>query len=235
MKQYYITTLYSQGSQVSIQQDHALKEMLSNMEKCGKEEYYRIFNKYKSDYKTTVSLGMGQPLELLGLYSFMYTHKDCLNIPFGLFQEPSLNYTPTCLTFVTNEKLSIDFSSVIRDFLRELNVKSLYDIKYDVEYTCPFSKTSIKVVFDKDKKPSFLFTFDQNYYKGYQNNEVMPKDLNDKENIYNLYKELNKEDFLYYNNDVEKDNELQSEIKCQYTYSLAELIFMLKIRFLRLK
>ena len=235
MKQYYITSMYSQGTQVAIQQDHALKEMLKNIENSDSDNDKTLFNEYNLNHQTTISLGVGQPLELLSLYSFIYEHQKKLNIPFGLFQEPSMNYTPTCLTFVTNEKLSVNLSFVINSLFKDLKINSLYDLKKGFSYVfeCPTSKTIVKILWTEDNEFSFVFCFCKSSLPFFNEENVISSKLDDKI-LKKLYKTLNKKDFLYYNENVDCDSDKKEET-ILYSYNMEELNFLIKINSLRLK
>ena len=232
MKQYYITTQYVQGTQVSIQQDHASKKIMSDIMNERGYKNKNLFNKYMED-ETTISLSVGQPNELLQLHSFMQTHEKSLNIPFAIFQEPSMNYTPTCLTFIATDKLCVYLKSAVDGMLRAKSLRSLYRITEDFSYQCPRSGINIDVLINDGKNFLFDVSYDQQDMIDYQNHEMLDINVEDPDVIKANYERLNNQDFAHYAG--ESFNDHVNTKKVSWQYNLAELNFLLMINSLRLK
>lgn len=237
MKHYYITTAYSQGTQVSIQQDHASKEMFYKLMDKPESVENKIFKEYMEKHKTTVMTEIWQPQSLLALYAFMFKHKKELNIPFGIFQEPSMNYTPTCLSFIATTKLCHNLFFDIQSMLRENKVSNLYDLvkiakeTNGLEYK-PHKNMQINISF-KTGKPTFEVIFNQNVYKSDQNTDALIADVESEDVMANIYEALNKDDFMFYNS-IEENETVEKE-QITETYSLVEFCFLYKIKSLKLK
>lgn len=234
MKQYFITSLYSQNMQVAVQQNHSMARMMRDMIKPENQqsEEFRVFEEYLNFHETTICLGTGQPMDLLSLYSFMQVHKDALKIPMGIFQEPSMNFTATSLTFVTNEKLSYPIAREIRNIFKDNNIHSFYNFRDSISLT-NFGKTmTIDVDFDNNAQPVFNISFVRNKFKSSQNEEMMPKDLTP-EVLAEIYREQHFDDYAHHNN-VNPYRKVDKET-INVSYSLPELVFLDMISHYRLK
>ncbi len=236
MKQYYITSLYSQSLQVAIQQDHAFKRMVRDLLKPKNRHSIEndIFDEYINEHETTIALGVSQPMEVLSLYAFMNHHKEELKIPFGLFQEPSMNYTPTAVTFITNEKLSQPIAGEIRNILKDAQIRSFYDIKEECTLTNFANTMTIHVRFNEHNRPVFDVEFVKAKFKSMQNDDLIPKELTD-EYLESIYEAFYTDDALYEKGEYvsfKKPNE--SELY-KATYSLTEIVFLDIISRYRLK
>jgi len=240
MKQYYITSMYTNGTQIGIQQDHAGKELIKNVLKDQNSEEFGIFMEYINNHKTTVALGVGQPTEILKLYSYMTVHKDVLNIPMGIFQEDSLNKTATCLSFIATEKLCANIHFSVKNMLKEYKIKNLYGLKhlndelFPIKFVCPISGVSI--VTSKRNNDTFTFevSYNENQIIEMQNNEIMPIDLGDEDVITELYKKYNVEDANYFGDEEIVKLDEESILK-EFSYSMEELNLLLMTKYLRLK
>lgn len=240
MKQYYITSLYTEGNQMAIQQKHAGDEIFRKhiLNPTGIEA--DILTEYLFEHKTMVSLGVGQVTEILKLYSYIKTHEDKLRIPFGLFLEPSINYTATCLSFVATEKLCANIHHSMNNLLKEFSCYSLYDLKkleddkFPLTYQCPYSK--VNFIVNKNQKGEFYF--DVSYLTSdlpvMQNEELMPTDLDNPEVIEKLYQELNTKDFYFYQ-DSEEIVDIKEPVLKEFYYNFEEMNLLMMTKTLRLK
>ena len=240
MKQYYITSLYTDATQVAIQQDHACKEVFKNVLKDQNSTEFSIFMDYINNFKTTVALGVGHPTQILQIYSYMMKHKDSLNIPIGLFQEDSLNKTATCLSFVATEKLCANIHYSIGNMLKEFKVRNLFGLTqikdcFPTTYICPVSNISIRIDEEVDSSLSFKVSYKTTDVVEMQNTELMPINLEDEDTIEELYQQYNPEDAAFYNNIENNNSEKDSTVLKEFEYSLEELNFLLMIKSLRLK
>lgn len=225
MKQYYITSNYSLGLQIAVQQDHALKVMERELKKACHENSIEneVFNEYINDHETTICLGVSQPTEILALYAFIKKHEKILQIPKAIFQEPSMNYTPTVVSFVTNTKLSHPIARGISDILRNNNIYSFYDFTEEKTFYNHNNTLTVVVYFDDDGKTLFDVSFVRNNFKSKQNDEMIPKDLTD-EYLDEVYKEHFREDYCFHNglNPYKKD---ETEMVHE-TYTIEEIVFL---------
>lgn len=234
MKQYYITSLYSQNLQVAVQQDHANTRMIRDSvqpENTDSEEY-RVWDEYSRHHETTICLGVSQPTEILALYAFLSKHKDKLRIPFGIFQEASLNYTPTALSFITNERLSLPIAREVQSILKNNKIRSLYEIKEDVTLSNFFQNMLLIVHTENGKPKEFTVRYVQEHFKSAQSEELIPKDLSP-EYLDKIYQDNFYDDFCFHN-DIEAKNQKRKNVT-DVTYSIEELVFMDLISQLRLK
>ncbi len=233
MKQYYITSLYSQNMQVATQQDHAIKRMIREMKKPEFQdtEESRVWDEYLHEHETTICLGVSQPTEILALYAFLKKHENVLRIPKGIFQEQSLNHTPTAVSFVTNTKLSHPIAKEIYSIFKDYNIRSFYDFKKPITMQNFQGTMVIKVDF-KDSKPIFHIEFFRDKFKSTQNEELIPKDLSD-EYLDEVYKDNFYEDYCFHEGiDYQ---EVKSIEQIEETYSIEEIVFLDMVSRLNLK
>lgn len=240
MKQYFITSLYTQGTQISIQEDHAGKELFKNVIKNEESDQFDIFWEYINKHKTTISLGVGQPTELLKLYSYIMTHKDKLNIPVGIFQEPSLNYTPTCLSFVATEKLGLNINHSLNNFLKMSKIGSFHDLRYTAQdgsypvWKCPFSTFELQVS-ELNGDFNIEVSFEESDFE-YIESDNVHLDLENEDVIKELYIKHNQKDAKHFGLKVDnKEKKSIKPIRKVYNFSVVEINFLLMIKSLRLK
>lgn len=224
MKHYYITTMYTQSTQVAIQQDHACKEMFKEVLNNIESDESKLFIEYINKHKTTISLGVGHYDELLRIYSYIFKHKNTLKIPFGIFQEASLNMTPTCLTFVVPEKYCVNIRSAIESLMKEFFVSNISELAPRLSVDEVYNKLGIKVKIIEDESNNYKFRIKSKVYipPSEYNNDLINGDLNNSsfmDKVFEKYNENSESNFKY----------------VEYDYTLEELNFYTMINSLRLK
>lgn len=235
MKQYYLTSHYTEDKQLAVQQSHAsmrmCREYFGNAKK-GTEEA-RVINEYSHHHETTICLGVSQPTEILSLYAFIYKHQAELKIPFGIFNERSLNKVHTAATFITNEKLSHPIARGIRKLLADQNIFSFYDFTEEKTYKNRDGSLIFDVCINNDASIRFDVSFYRKKFKSAQNEELMPTELTP-EILEQIYQKDHEEDYLFnlgLNRYVKPD---EMEI-VKASYSITEMVFLDLISKYRLK
>lgn len=234
MKQYYMTTNYSLNQQMAIQQDHAIKRMMLNLLDSPESTEMSVFKEYIEKYETTICLGVSQPTELIKFYSYMYKHKDELNIPMNIFQELSMNKTVTALTFILNKKLSLPVFPTFSKLLKEQKIKSLYDIKENINFGNHDNSFIVNIEM-VNSIPVFKIRMIYKNFKSNQNEDIMELDFSP-EKMDDIYKKYNEKDYNYYSNEPIEENELLNDnVVSEETFSLSEMIFLQDLRRFSLK
>lgn len=119
MKKFIITTLYSQGSQAAVQGGHASDEhsLLMHQEKSELSDLYWEWSK---NHKTYVYLEVGQPKEIVDLYTWLKENEDSLNVSSAIFKEEALNDTVTAMSLVAPSKLCEGIQFNVKNLLNKL-------------------------------------------------------------------------------------------------------------------